>query len=387
VLGVGTCSVVVYTLALTYPRTYSPIHTHTHTHTHYRLLQWQRWRHAHLKCRDMNLFQLHVTKTQLKDFVEIYAMVYAQCLPKISELRMRRSSNRSIEEATSGHTPDQAFRWKQRVLKPLQALIDRTVSKTSRRVEAGCWQQFHMFQKHLDDRVSSICSLIATHECRALDLDVRLSGISKSDWDQTTSLHFCFEDTLRSVVNFVSERAYVLSCDVHETQDQDKIFAHNALSLRSASVSSKSDINIDEQISDDIEGKTNIMSSSSSGNTMPSNLEERNPDLTMLLQKKGKTFLARTFLPKTHRVCVLNDYSFSFGRATYNVTAQASKTVIPLFMIWKIDLVHIRKVSTRCSITLSLSLHIHTLVIHTHILKHTPIHTPGFFRHHYTSSP
>ena len=94
----------------------------------WRWLEWQRWKHAHLKCRDMNMFQSRVTKTQLKDFVEIYAMVYAQCLPNISSSRMRMSSNQSIKEATLGHTPDQASRWKQDVSKNLHALIDRTVS-------------------------------------------------------------------------------------------------------------------------------------------------------------------------------------------------------------------------------------------------------------------
>ena len=96
------------------------------------LLEWQRWKHAHLKCRDMNMFQSRVTKTQLKDFVEIYAMVYAQCLPNISSNRMRISSNQSIEEATWGHTPDQASRWKQDVSKNLHALIDRTVCRRVR---------------------------------------------------------------------------------------------------------------------------------------------------------------------------------------------------------------------------------------------------------------
>ena len=144
-----------------------------------------------------------------------------------------------------------------------------------------------------------------------LKTQVRLSGISKSDWDQTTALHDCFEDTLRSVVNFVSERAFVLSCGVHEMEDG---YVHSTMSR---SVNSSSN-NVDddqttmtkEDTADDDDDDDSLVSSKAVD-------RGGNPDLTMLLQKKGKTFLARTFLPKTQRQCVLNDYSFSFGRATY----------------------------------------------------------------------
>ena len=186
----------------------------------------------------------------------------------------------------------------------------------------------------MDNRVSSICAFIATHECQALELDVRLCGISKSDWDQTTALHDCFEDTLKSVVNFVSERAFVLSCGVHGTEE----YAPTTISRSVSSSTNSNDIDKEEQIESSMTKEDDIMVSNKTSIVDGG----RNPDLTMLLQKKGKTFLARTFLPKTQRVCVLNDYSFSFGRATYNVTAHASKTVIPLFMIWKVDCVQKR---------------------------------------------
>ena len=202
-----------------------------------------------------------------------------------------------------------------------------------------------------------------------LKTQVRLSGISKSDWDQTTALHDCFEDTLRSVVNFVSERAFVLSCGVHEMEDE---YVHSTMSR---SVNSSSN-NVDDDQTTMTKEDTADDDDDDDDSLVSSKAVDRggNPDLTMLLQKKGKTFLARTFLPKTQRQCVLNDYSFSFGRATYvsityefslyhsmytrkihtlenrtrtltptnhlehryNVTAHASKTVIPLFMIWKV---------------------------------------------------
>ena len=167
-----------------------------------------------------------------------------------------------------------------------------------------------------------------------LKTQVRLSGISKSDWDQTTALHDCFEDTLRSVVNFVSERAFVLSCGVHEMEDE---YVHSTMSR---SVNSSSN-NVDDDQTTMTKEDTADDDDDDDDSLVSSKAVDRggNPDLTMLLQKKGKTFLARTFLPKTQRQCVLNDYSFSFGRATYNVTAHASKTVIPLFMIWKIECV------------------------------------------------
>ena len=132
------------------------------------------------------------------------------------------------------------------------------------------------------------------------------------------------------MVNFVSERAFVLSCGVHEMEDG---YVHTTMSRSVSSSSNKSNVDDDQTMTKEDASDDDDMVSSKVVDG------GGNPDLTMLLQKKGKTFLARTFLPKTQRQCVLNDYSFSFGRATYNVTAHASKTVIPLFMIWKIECV------------------------------------------------
>ena len=119
---------------------------------------------------------------------------------------------------------------------------------------------------------------------------MRLSGISKSDWDQTTALHDCFEDTLKSVVNFVSERAFVLSCGVHEMEDG---YVHTTMSRSVSSSSNKSNVDDDQTMTKEDAADDDDMVSSKVADG------GGNPDLTMLLQKKGKTFLARTFLPKT----------------------------------------------------------------------------------------
>lgn len=338
------------------------------------LRRWQIWRSSHMKYSDLAFYQNRLSHKEMRWFVYMYAISYAECMPQICAERMRDATTKSLSRHMDGFTFSQKMRWRSSSLRTLDALVERVVEKARNRATDGCWTWFKNFQQNLHTNTLLMSSLIASNELYAFELKSTLSGISKYDWDHNNALALCFEKAVQSLANVDKNHIFVHASEGdgsdgrvlypgaedekehHETKyqdDNDKEMADDIL-LHGEVRMGERRAGDDDQFGSIKEGITNIRQENDMTTTTKKKTRSKiddarldtnkvkNPDLTLLMAKRNKSIIARALLPSAQRVCTLNDLSFSFGRAAYNVTANASRTIIPLFMIWDVDVSEVK---------------------------------------------